>query len=392
MRKLSDIELKKIELLTKHSISFTIIEPTETWIHKSIMDATWPVRNYLIDENIHNYELQDQWPQGKIMIDSLLLNDEECMPSQASLYRPLTKAGDPRIWFYWLKKFVKPNDILGIIAFRWSLIVLNLTQVNLSGLLYWDHENILKEIVNDIALKSNGTVIELLQKLEDIKKLWPVPSIVNGDTSVGRTLETLLWIDINSSKKPDYKGIELKSFREKKWNRKTLFAQVPNWKQSKFKSSAEILDSFWYERWDNFRLYCTVSSVTINSQWLSLEVDHNSSMLLEKSNDQKVWNFVVWTLDTLHSRLLEKHNETFWITAESLMIEGKEHFLYKSVEHTKNPIVSQFDILLERWIITVDHLIKRDSNNKVKEKGPLFKIKPNFLNLLFPPSETYDIL
>ena len=68
----------------------------------------------------------------------------------------------------------------------------------------------------------------------------PIPSMVNADTSVGRTLETALGIDINSSKLPDYKGIELKSFRANKGNRKNLFAQVPNWKISKFKRSAEI--------------------------------------------------------------------------------------------------------------------------------------------------------
>jgi hypothetical protein len=54
----------------------------------------------------------------------------------------------------------------------------------------------------------------------------PVPAMLKADTAIGRTLETLLGIDINSSKKPDYKGIELKSYREKRGNRKNLFAQV----------------------------------------------------------------------------------------------------------------------------------------------------------------------
>jgi hypothetical protein len=90
-------------------------------------------------------------------------------------------------------------------------------------------------------------------------------------------------------------------------------------------------------------------------------------------------------------RLLEKHNETFWIAADSLIIDGKEHFQYKKVEHTKKPIVSQFDILLEQGIITLDHLIKRKAG-KVEEKGPLFKIKPNSVGLLFPPSKLYSLL
>jgi hypothetical protein len=47
---------------------------------------------------------------------------------------------------------------------------------------------------------------------------------------------------------------------------------------------------------------------------------------------------------------------------------------------------------LEQGIITLDHLIKRNSKGIVVEKGPLFKIKPNSLNLLFPPSNIYDLL
>ena len=97
-------------------------------------------------------------------------------------------------------------------------------------------------------------------------------------------------------------------------------------------------------------------------------------------------------METLHNRLLEKHNETFWIAADSITIGGKEHFHYKKVEHTKKPIVSQFDILLEQGIITLDHLIKRKPTGSVVEKGPIFKIKPNALDLLFPPSKSYSLI
>jgi hypothetical protein len=73
------------------------------------------------------------------------------------------------------------------------------------------------------------------------------------------------------------------------------------------------------------------------------------------------------------------------------MIEGVEHFLFKKIEHTKKPIVTQFDILLDQGKITVDHLIKKTANGKVVEKGPLFKIKPSSLSLLFPPSKVYNL-
>jgi hypothetical protein len=121
-------------------------------------------------------------------------------------------------------------------------------------------------------------------------------------------------------------------------------------------------------------------------------MNNKINQLLENSDKTEIGDFVVWSLETLHKRLLEKHNETFWIAADSLQIDGIEHFIYKKVDHTKKPIVSQFDILLEQGIITLDHLIKRTASGKVVEKGPLFKIKPTGLGLLFPPSMVYNLL
>ena len=146
-----------------------------------------------------------------------------------------------------------------------------------------------------------------------------------------------------------------------------------------------------YQRGLDYKLYCTVSTLVRNSQGLTLKMDNTLSQLIENSDKANVGDFIVWALDTLHKRLLEKHNETFWIAAESIDIGGEEHFQFKKVEHTKKPIVSQFDILLEQGIITLDHLIKKTPDGKVVEKGPLFKIKPNALGLLFPPSKTYDL-
>ena len=392
MRLLTDEEEEKLKLLTKNAVSLTLIEPTATGLNKSIMDATGPVRNYLKANNFHNYELQLQGPDHKVMIEGYIYDEYSLCKTKASLYRPKTKKGDPRIWFTGLKKYAKPSDILALICFDGKIHVLNLTQLPIEKFLSTSLLNPVKELVAEIEKVENQVANELLFLLKKIASRGPIPSLVDADTSVGRTLETALGIDINSSKKPDYKGIELKSFRAKRGNRKTLFAQVPNWGLSKFKRSAEILDAFGYWREEDFKLYCTVSALKPNSQGLSLKVDLDINHLIEKSEEKSIGNFAIWTLDKLHKRLREKHRETFWVEADSLQINGKEYFQYKEVEHTRKPIISQFDILLEQGIITLDHLIKRNSKGKVVEKGPLFKIKPNSLNLLFPPSEKYPLI
>lgn len=392
MRQLTTLEINRIKLLTEKSVELCLIEPTGTGLEKSIMDATGSVRTYLKVNNIHDFELQKQGQESKIQINSFLISANELVNSVASLYRPNTKKGDPRIWFKGLGAYSTANDILGIIAFEGKMYVLNITQLDLHQLIESKISNPLQDLVNEINQISNEVAEELLILLNKIAAKGPVPAMLQADTAIGRTLETLLGIGINSSKKPDYKGIELKSYRDKRGNRKNLFAQVPDWNLSKFKSSAEILNAFGYSRGEDFKLYCTVSTLVRNSQGLKLKMDNEISQLIENSDKSSAGDFVVWGLETLHKRLLEKHNETFWIAADSITIGGKEHFQYKKVEHTKKPIVSQFDILLEQGIITLDHLIKRKPTGSVVEKGPIFKIKPNALDLLFPPSRSYSLL
>ena len=392
MRQLTSIEIDRIKILTENSVELCLIEPTETGLVKSIMDATGSVRNFLKSKNIHDFGVQNQGQESKVQITSKLIDTDKSINSVASLYRPNTKNGDPRIWFKGLGNYSKANDILGIIEFDGILYVLNITQINLEKLLNSNIHNPLKELIEEINHISNEVADELLILLNKIASQGPVPAMLKADTAIGRTLETLLGIDINSSKKPDYKGIELKSYRDKKGNRKNLFAQVPDWSLSKFKSSAEILNNFGYNRGEDFKLYCTVSALVKNSQGLTLKLDSKMNQLLENSDKTNIGDFIAWNLETLHNRLLEKHNETFWIAADSIIIDNKEHFQFKKVEHTRKPIVTQFDILLEQGIITLDHLIKRKPTGSVVEKGPIFKIKPNALNLLFPPSQSYSLI
>ena len=392
MRQLSEIEIERIKRLTEKSVELCLIEPTKTGLEKSIMDATGIVRTFLKTESIHDFALQSQGPGNKVQIKSFLVSSTSIIPSITSLYRPNTKSGDPRIWFKGLGSYAISNDILGIIAFEGQLYVLNITQLDLEALLDQAGANPLKDLVNEINQISNEVASELLVLLNEIAARGPVPAMLNADTAIGRTLETLLGIDINSSKKPDFKGIELKSYRDKRGSRKNLFAQVPDWNLSKLKSSGDILNAFGYNRGEDFKLYCTVSSIVRNSQGLQLKLDSKINQLIENSDNPTYGDFVVWGLETLHNRLIEKHNETFWIAADSMMIGGIEHFQYKKVEHTKKPILTQFDILLDQGIITLDHLIKRKPFGSAVEKGPIFKIKPNALDLLFPPSQSYSLM
>jgi len=392
LRQLTELEINRIKLLTENSVEATLIEPTENGLQKSIMDATAPVRNYLKKKLVHNYELQKQGPENKIQIAANLITDEGLISSIASLYRPVTKKGDPRIWFKGLTNYAEANDILGIFEFEKVLYVLNITKLDLKKLLYEKRTNPLQELVREINKFSNEVADELLMKLRKIAAKGFVPALLNADTAIGRTLEHLLDIPMNSAKTPDYKGIELKSARENKGTRKGLFAKTPNWELSKFKSRTEILDTFGYWEKGVFRLYNTIRATGRNAQGLILKTDYEQDYLFENSDRKEIGDFLTWELEVLKNSLAVKHKETFWIKAQSKIEDGNEYFLFKSAEHTKGPLLNQFGLLIDMGAITLDYPIKRLVDGSVIDKGCNFKLKPNALNLLFPPSKSYSLL
>lgn len=392
MRKLTEAEQEKIKLLTKNQVYLTLIEPTETGLKKSIMDATGSVRSYLKSENIHDYELQQQGTESKVIIPTVIHTGFKTIKSQASLYRPSTKKGDPRIWFYSLTKVAEPNDIIAITYFDSQFQVFNLSTLDINALINSAIINPFQELVSAISFEESEISIELLNKLKIISKKGFVKSKVNSDTGIGRTIESLLGIKMNSSKAPDYKGIELKSFRDARNNRKGLFGKTPNWNLSKFKSRVEILDSFGYWEEGIFRLYNTMRGTGRNAQGLILRIEDKKDWLVENSDRPEIGDFLVWELEILRKALLKKHKETFWIKAESKIENNNEYFHFKEVEHTKNPMVDKFEILIETGAITMDYPIKRMPNGKVVDKGCNFKLKANCLDLLFPPSANYDLM
>ena len=75
MRALSVFEIKNIQILTKYSVEFTLLEPTKTGLEKSIMDATGSVRLYLKSKGIHDYNLQQKGPNNKIQVNSKLVDN-----------------------------------------------------------------------------------------------------------------------------------------------------------------------------------------------------------------------------------------------------------------------------------------------------------------------------
>lgn len=389
MRPFTPFEEKNMSFMVNRNVEFTLVQITSTGLKKGIMDATAPMRTYFLEKGVHNYEEQQQGPAHKHLVKTVILDGFDAKETSTSLYRPVTKKGDPRLWIYGLKDFTNPDDIHAICILNGQFYVINLTTCDVEAIFTSTRDSFLKDFINEFYKVSNSVSEELLNFFRDNADRW-FESEVFADTGIGRTIERMLGISQNSNKAPDYKGIELKSHREKRSSKKNvLFTQSPNWELSKLKSGREIVSLYGYDSGNGRLTYQNTAQCNQpNAQGLGLNLELVKEWLELKHYGQKVDDVAVWALQRLHDRLSEKHHETFWIEVENEIHDGKEYFRYSSIEHTRNPIIPQFDILLDAGIITVDLLLCRPSGHGDTYS---FKIKKKGMPLLFPESLTYNL-
>lgn len=399
----SDIDIKAVMAdLAHYGIEAAFLVPTKTGLDKSIIDAHDGLRKYLKKHEIHNYELQSQGPTSKVILEGNFINENGIMKTKISLYRPETKSGDPRIWFSGLNSYASANNLLVVLIANQEIFLINASRSKI-----WETLNVKGSPLNEIILKlsSRKSLIEeeLLKKLIQIHLKGFVASTTNADSGVGDTLENLLKIKRNSNRAPDYKGIEIKASRvsgrtQRSSNRSNLFSKIPNWELSELKNGEAILNKFGYYppgSPSKKALHVTLNN-NPNAQNLYLAIDLDNyyveNLYKSKTGNEKV---VLWKLDELESELEKKHENTFWVKAESKNISNLEHFHYKFVEATSNPMVTNFGTLVETGSITLDYTFsektRASGKSYARDHGYLWKIKPTDFGLLFPPKRIFDL-
>lgn len=384
-----------MRLFNGAGVATGLLVPTVTGCKKSIMDATISFRSFLKENQVHDYACQRQGQTNKVTIPAKFVLADRCIATTASLYRPCTKKGDPRIWFGKLTHYCKPSDLLAVISHNGELYVFNMSDAaivsafGIPGSYPHDIMSACSEIISPTAK-------ELLTKLKDVHKQGYIVGVSHGDTNVGMTLENILGIPPNSSKTPDYKGIELKSsrsaFKEQyKGSKKvTLFTNTPDWKRSKF-SAAEILKHFGYsgEHGDR-QLYCTISN-TPNAQGLYLDASNEVDLINKATTNEYTGEVAVWALGVLKERLAEKHKETFWVQADSKICDGKEFFQYNLVRHTRRPNTANIGSMFDAGIITLDYAMYLKKSGGVRDHGYLFRTTRDKMKHIFPLERIYDL-
>ena len=389
----SDTNIEDVaSLILGQNYDVAFLVPTETGLNKSILDAHHSIRALFEREQFHDYQNQKQGDIRKTTAN--FITASETYEKTVSLYRPNTKQGDPRIWISGLNKLAKAGNLIALIVVNQGLYVFNCSDnISLTYALEVALPKV-KVIASDIA-------DELLNKLVKISNKGFIRTVTSGDTGIGMTVESELGIVANSSRSPDYKGIELKSSRVgqklSQKNRSTLFSCVPDWSLSPSAPKEKLLEKRGYIDSDGLlALRHTISALKPNSLGLFFDLDYVNGYLRQMFKDVNANEFnaehdTTWLLEELKKRLIEKHKETFWVKAISQGIGNSEEFHYVEAEHTMNPYISKFETLIETGIITVDYTMHFKDSGAARDHGYLFKLKRNHLTSLFPEAIKYNL-
>lgn len=386
-----------IQLFAGFGIQAAYFVPTRTGLEKSILDAHQGVREFLKASKIHDFESQGQGgAEHGVTVKVNLLKADSIDQRDLSLYRPKTKDGDPRMWVN-IRGYAHANNLLAFfIGGDGALYLFNCSDTTLQDLAKNPNSKV-GGVLQGGSKRPNTDV--LLTLLREIASRGWVDATKAGDTGIGHTLETLLGIPANSSKKPDFlEDIELKSGRRPATGRakskSTLLSKVPNWSLSNM-SASQILTKFGEisQKTGRQELYVTVAGVP-NRQGLYLIYGEEKALVenraIESGSDVPV---VVWQVTDLQEDIRNKHRETFWVQAESrITSSGLEQFQFTKATRTLSPLVGNLGPLINEGIITLDYTLSEKPGGKVRDHGYLFRIWPKDLGLLFPAVESYDLI
>ena len=120
-----------IRFLAARGLEAGYLVPTETGLAKSIMDAHGQLVGYFRQSGLHDYASQQKGSKAKVHAKTWIVEQGGLVETTTSLYRPETKAGDPRLWIHGLGIYAEPGNLLALLAHDGELYVVNTSVVGM---------------------------------------------------------------------------------------------------------------------------------------------------------------------------------------------------------------------------------------------------------------------
>jgi len=374
-----EIEEQYIDILDNLTHSeIVLIRMTPTMLNKSIIDASHPLR-LLLQENLNiNFNRMGRGRENGITGELDLLIKGQFETRGISFYRPKTKNGDPRFWISRLHNNINAFDMLLLTVWNNKLYA-----IPLIGCIHY-FAKALKEV---FFINQNYLPKEVLELQDDIRNIYNngwVQTRKAGDTGVGYTFESLIGIEANSSKEPDYKGIEIKCSRGRSSTLQTLFAKTPNYADLQNKRRDLVINNgYWDSDRLRYALYITIKASEVNSKGWQLFLDANNEKIYVTQHSKMV---VYYDYQILKDSLAKKHQKTIFIKAQSTKRGAgiPEQFLYDTAYYCEGSSFTNFIRLLEEGKIGLDFAIHHDpKTGKTRDHGFLWRINKEYISSLF---------
>jgi len=164
------------EIIGKLDLNAVYFYPTANALNKSILDATKEIRGFLQANDVHDYEKQGQGGDEKVEVATLFVREDSLVETKASLYRPVTKDGDPRVWFYGMKEYCSAGDHIALLYFSEKLLIINCS-----------NEGVISSIKNGVS-----PLFGFLNKLDDTD-IPPEQAVDDNEDPVRYTVNSFGW-------------------------------------------------------------------------------------------------------------------------------------------------------------------------------------------------------
>jgi hypothetical protein len=374
-------EEEYINILDNYSHNeFIFIRMTETMHKKSIIDANASLRMFLNDTFDIDYSNIEQGQENKVLKSCNLLTPDGIIEVDISYYRPETKKGDPRFWIYGIKKVVLSDDMFIFTSFDHKPLIIPLKWS------FEDFNKLISDLLGSYEIELSDIQKELVSKLIEVYEKGWIKTLRAGDTGVGYTFETLIDIQANSSKEPDFKGIEIKTSRKNGNNNlQTLFSKTPEWGEYKNRGELVIDRGYWDENKNRYALYMTINALVPNSKGWKLKIDYDVEKIYIFQNNDKT---VYYDFSILKNALETKHKETLFIKADvknkTNAKDPNEEFFYNEAFLCVSSSFASFLSLIEKGLVSLDFAIHHDpKTKKTRDHGFLWRMNSQYIPMLF---------
>ena len=215
-------------------------------------------------------------------------------------------------------------------------------------------------------------LIELVEKLKEIKERGYIKSLRRGNTGIGYTFESLMGLAETNIPIPDIGGrVEIKTTRKDSSSLVTLFTFNRGvWAHKQ----REIIERFGYEdKKGRKALKSTIFFNKPNSLGLSLRIDENKNIInLITYNDELLAEWDVYVVVGVFS---SKMSRLLFVLADRRVVQANEEFHFNEAYLLTNPNPRSFLKALKSSLVGIDLRMHLKENGVVRNRGTGFRMR-----------------